>query len=76
MTTVERKYAKENFGTLTITIDTPDDQVNIQTALRDLLRKYQDSAQHLAQHPVPEEPDLPGWFADQIAKIKALLQQL
>ena len=76
MTTVDRKYARTSFGTLTITTDDPNYQVIVHIALRDLLRKYQDNAQHLAQHPVPEEPDLPDWYADQILKIKALLQHL
>jgi hypothetical protein len=76
MTTVDRKYAKESFGTLTITTDDPDYSVIIKIALRDLLQKYQDNAQHLDQHPVPEEPNLADWYADQILKIKALLQHL
>lgn len=76
MTTIERKYDKNSFGTLTITIDNDDDQVIIKIALRDLLQKYQDNAQHLTQHPVPEEPNLADWYADQILKIKALLQHL
>jgi hypothetical protein len=71
MTTIKRQHSKDGFGELIITIDNTEDQVIIKIALRNLLTKYKDCAQHPG-----DDPDAPAWWADQIAHIEAMLQQI